>query len=158
MQRLVRTFGLLSVDRTPCGQALSVSEAQALMAILQRHQAGDQPVLKTIGELLGIDKSNVTRLCQRLEEEGFIILQPCPTDGRARCIRLTANGMRRARAVEMASRDLFATLLEALPRGSAAAAIEALDALSAAIQVCRRPHPAAGAGAERAPQLHVRTS
>jgi DNA-binding MarR family transcriptional regulator len=158
MQRFVRSFGLLSVDRTPCGESLSISEAPALKAILERQQAGDQPVLKTLGGLLGIDKSNVTRLCQRLEEEGFITLQPCPTDGRARCIRLTANGMRRARAVETASRDLFAGLLEALPRGSAATTIEALEALGTAIQVCRSSHAVARRGADGAPQLQRRTS
>ena len=61
---LIRRFGLLDSDRTPCGQPVAVSHAHALMELLRA------PATKQ-GELarpLGLSKSAVSRMVDQLPE------------------------------------------------------------------------------------------
>ena len=86
VQTFVRRFGLLLGDHTPCGQPISVSHAHALMLLASRSEATSQSEL---GRLLGIDKSNVTRLCSRMEKLGHVRQSRAPTDRRSRLVRIT---------------------------------------------------------------------
>jgi DNA-binding MarR family transcriptional regulator len=134
VQRFVRSFGLLSLDRTPCGTPLSTSTAHALMVLLQAGGRGERLTQQALGEELGIDKSNVTRLCAKMEQAGHVTQERCPNDGRARLLSLTAAGSRLATKVDRASRERFARLLAALPaRSDRTRIVAALDALNAAI-------------------------
>ena len=132
MQRLVRNFGLLSASETPCGQQLPVSEAHALMVLLERAEV--PPTLSELCEELGLDKSNVTRLAQRLERAGLIGTRPCPDDGRAKRVELTRLGKRRAQAVSASSRAEFAAVLRQLPSGSQADVLASLWLLADAMK------------------------
>jgi DNA-binding MarR family transcriptional regulator len=134
VQRFIRSFGLLSSDRTACGTPLSTSNAHALMVLLQARGRGERLTQQALGEELGIDKSNVTRLCARMEHAGHVTQERCPNDGRARLLSLTASGARLATKVDGASRERFARLLAALPaRSDRTRIVAALDALNAAI-------------------------
>lgn len=132
VQGFVRAFGLLAGDRTPCGRPLSVSHAHALMVLLARGDA-DPPTQQELARALGIDKSNVTRLCARMASMGHAARRPCPLDARARRVALTAKGRRVAEQVEQASRARFAAVLTAVPRASRASLIEALSVLERAV-------------------------
>lgn len=48
--------------------------------------------LNEIGRRVLLDKYNVTRLSQRLEQEGLVKRVPCTQDGRGMFARITANG------------------------------------------------------------------
>ncbi len=138
VQRFVRGFGLLASDRTPCGTPLSTSHAHALMVLLERGRAETAITQQMLGEALGIDKSNVARLCARLEREGRLSRRDSPTDGRARLLSLTPAGRRLAERVESASRGRFRALLAALPshevRHEVLASLAALNTAIAASQ------------------------
>lgn len=139
IQRFVRSFGLLASDQTPCGTTISTSHAHALVVLLDRDRRGERPTQQALGEVLGIDKSNVARLCAKLEHAGHLTRQPSPTDGRARLLTLTASGRRLAKRIETASRDRFARLLAALPSGDTRDAVLAsLEALNEAIVTTRK--------------------
>lgn len=132
-QRLFRRFGALAQDSTPCGKPLPMAHAHALMLLLGRGELSQQE----LGAELGIDKSNVARLCARMVEAGHANQRPCPQDGRSRRVTLTARGRRLALEVDVTSRTRFETLLTAIPeerRGQVVAALQelvvALDALS----------------------------
>ncbi len=137
VQAFVRRFGLLTPDRTPCGQPLSVSEAHALMTLSEweRRDPGCAPTLKDLRALLALDKSNVTRVCQRLERSGMLRSRPSPTDGRAKVLQLTAKGRRRAETVDGASRATFDAVLEQLDDPENV--LRALADLTAAVQRVR---------------------
>ncbi|MEO8182024.1 MAG: MarR family winged helix-turn-helix transcriptional regulator [Deltaproteobacteria bacterium] len=134
VQRFVRSFGLLSSDQTPCGTPISTSYAHALVSLRERGQRGDPVSQQQLGEELGIDKSNVARLCAKMQHAGHITQQRSESDGRSRLLALTASGRRLAERVETASRDRFAQLLAALPSDDTRAAVLAsLEALNGAI-------------------------
>jgi DNA-binding MarR family transcriptional regulator len=121
-------------DRTPCGTPLSTSNAHALMVLLQAGRLGERVTQQALGIALGIDKSNVTRLCAKMEAAGHIQQRRCPNDGRARLVALTPEGVRLATRVDKASRERFRQLLAALPgRSDQARVVAALDTLNAAI-------------------------
>lgn len=133
VQRFVRGFGLLAEDRTPCGTTMAPREAHALMLLLERERANDPPRQNELGAALGIDKSNVTRLVQRLESAARVQRAPSETDGRARLLRLTPKGRRLAESLESASRARFCALSERIPAAQRKAVLSALALLGAAL-------------------------
>jgi DNA-binding MarR family transcriptional regulator len=144
IQRFVRSFGLLSSAQTPCGVPLPPSHAHALMALLDRERRGERSTQQDLVKVLGVDKSNVTRLCAKMVDAGHVLQDPSPDDGRAWSVSLTAKGHRVAERVEDASRTRFERLLAALPSdGAQAAVIQALDLLNDAIAKTRRMEDAA---------------
>lgn len=132
VRSFVRKFGLLASDATPCGKPISVSHAHALAHLLERREQGPTSQ-QMLGAALGIDKSNVTRLCARMERLGHIVQRIAPEDGRARHLALTAAGVRLAQAVQRSSLDRFTRLLTSIPASERAGVLAALDVLNQAI-------------------------
>lgn len=137
LRRLVQTFirsaGLFAGDQTPCGQPLAVSHAHALMVLLETARRGTRSTQREVGRALGIDKSNVTRLCRRMETAGHVVQSRSTDDGRARLLSLTARGERVAKRVERSSRDRFRRLMSAIPPGSRARVLSSLACLNQAL-------------------------
>src|SRR5690348_16209330 len=105
MQELIRRFGLLAADRTPCGKPLASSDAHALMLLLD---AGEDGLLSSVlAARLCIDKSTASRTVARLTEAGHITAAPGTDDARARPVCLTKKGIRVATDVQLASRERF---------------------------------------------------
>lgn len=133
VQRFIRSFGLLAGDQTPCGEPLGLSHAHALQVLLER-QPREPITQQALAAALGIDKSNVTRLCSKMERWEHIERLRSPSDGRARPLTLTAKGRRVAARVSAASRGRFTDVLEALPStAQRQAVIGALECLNAAL-------------------------
>lgn len=129
IRTFVQLFGLYQEHRTPCGQPLTVPHAHGLMTLLQE----DGLRIAEFGEHLNIDKSNVSRLCARMEHEGHLERRPCPDDGRAKRLWLTEEGRDLAVRVNEASVDRFSQIMEKVPDTDAAQIIEALEALNSAL-------------------------
>jgi DNA-binding MarR family transcriptional regulator len=135
IQRFVRAFGLLTADQTPCGVALSPSYAHALTVLKERESSTQQD----LAGVLGIDKSNVARLCAKMAERGDVVQADSPTDGRAWSLTLTAKGRQLATRVEAASRARFDRMLSAMPSDAARAdVLRALAVLNDAVATTRR--------------------
>lgn len=104
---VVRALGLLRPDTTPCGQAMSITEAHALGEL---HATG--PIAQQrLADALRLQKSTVSRLVDQLTAGGLVERTPNPQDRRSHLIGLTPTGTRRARRLEDARRDLFQRLL-----------------------------------------------
>jgi DNA-binding MarR family transcriptional regulator len=134
----VRDFGLLAQDATPCGKPVATSHAHALMILLDETRSLSQ---KDLAQALGLDKSNVTRLCQKMEAEGQIEQVRGEEDARLRFLKLTPRGTKLAREIEQASKDRFATLLKAVPASDRARIFEGLELLSRAVRTLRSGTP-----------------
>jgi len=132
---------LLVTKETPCGQPISPSYAHALMVLLEG--GGDPPRTSQadLALLLGIDKSNITRLCSRMETAGHVSQERAPNDGRSRLVSLTAPGKRLARRVEQASRDRFSRIVAALPRDRRTVVCQSLAALNRAVETLGHERP-----------------
>jgi DNA-binding MarR family transcriptional regulator len=130
-QRLLRRLGMLASESTPCGFAISVAHAQALMVLLVSGELSQQE----LGEELCIDKSNVARLCAKMVEAGHARQRPSERDGRSRLVALTPRGKKLARQVDTTTRERFAAVLYALPEGSRGQVVEVLRRLVEAVDV-----------------------
>ena len=135
MQQLFRRFGALASNSTPCGKPLSIAHAHALMVLLTRGELTQQD----LGVELGIDKSNVARLCANMVEAGHANQRQSEADGRSRRVSLTARGRHLAREVEAASGARFGALLSELPAGSRRQVLEALQHLVRALGALSSP-------------------
>lgn len=128
-QRFFRRFGALSADSTPCGKPLPMAYAHALMVLLAKGESSQ----RELGEELGIDKSNVARLCAKMVDAEHAAQRANSADGRSRLVSLTPRGRRLATEVDGASRARFGALLTALPKERRAAVVDALRWLVEAV-------------------------
>jgi len=104
------------------------------MLLLERERADDPPRQNDLAGVLGIDKSNITRLVQRLLRDDRVRQLPSEDDGRARILRLTPRGRRLAETIERASRARFEMLLAEIPPDGHDVVLSALTLLNDAIQ------------------------
>ncbi|MBN2195342.1 MAG: winged helix-turn-helix transcriptional regulator [Polyangiaceae bacterium] len=126
---VVWRFGLLESALTPCGRAMPVSVAHALMELLGRPGVRQGE----LGQELGLSKSAVSRVVGQLETKGWVKRTVDEADGRAWRLELTAKGTRVARDVNSASLELFALLVEGIPASERDAVEGALGVLGSAI-------------------------
>jgi DNA-binding MarR family transcriptional regulator len=133
VQEFVRRFGLLVTRQTPCGLPISPSYAHAVMLLLKRSETGLTTLQSDLAVGLGIDKSNVTRLCERMVSAGHAAQTVPAEDARSRIVALTAAGSRLARRIERGSRDRFSAVAARIPAGKRRAVIAALAELTAAV-------------------------
>ena len=122
---------------------MAVSQAHALMVLLEWDRTAEPPTQQELGRLLGIDKSNIARLCQKMERAGHLTQKRSASDGRARLLALTSRGKQVAAGVERASHARFERLIEAIPRGARTNVLSALALLNDAV--------VQSAGEERSP-------
>ncbi len=133
IQGFVRSFGLLVTKQTPCGQPVSPSIAHALMALLDRQEAGVVTYQHELAELVGLDRSSVARLCSRLEAEGRLKQEPASDDARTRLLHLTAAGQKMAGNIRTASLGRFTRIMEAIPASKRQPLLDALKVLTTAV-------------------------
>lgn len=131
VRRLLVAHGTLQEVRRPCGTAMSISNAYALLELFD----SDEPMtVSLLAEKLAIDRTNVSRLCARMEEAGDLVRQAHPDDRRALALRLTTQGRKLARSVDESSAGHFARLARRLD-GSTNRIIEALERLERAMNL-----------------------
>jgi DNA-binding MarR family transcriptional regulator len=125
---VVRALGLLRPDTTPCGQAMSITEAHAL-GDLHAHGPITQ---QQLADALRLQKSTISRLVDRLTEGGLVERTPNPQDRRSHLIGLTPTGTRRARRLEDARRELFERLLADLAHNERRLVVDGVTRLAQA--------------------------
>ena len=135
VQGFASTFGLLVTKQTPCGLPISPSHAHCLMVLLQRDREAVETSQSDLGERLGIDKSNVARLCSKLQRDGHALQVRAPNDGRGRIVSLTAKGRRMGERLELASDERFRRILKAVAPAARQPMLASLEALVEAVRV-----------------------
>ncbi len=135
VHQFVRRFGLLVVRQTPCGTPVSISYAHALMVLLTRgREPGTTTSHSDLAGVLGIDKSNVARLCERMVKAGHATQIAAPGDGRSRLVALTPAGTRLGQRVEEGSRERFTRVTKSIPANKRPLVLAALADLNAAVE------------------------
>lgn len=100
VRALVLAHGVLEDAKRPCGTPISVSHAYALLELLQH---GAPMTVTELAQRLMIDRSNVSRLTERMQRAGDLVRADSLDDARARSLSLTPQGKRLARRVDRAS-------------------------------------------------------
>jgi len=133
VQTFVRSFGLLVAKQTPCGQPVAPSYAHALMLLFDRQERGETSSHHELGKGLGIDKSNIARMCARMEAARHAVQRPAAHDGRSRLVTLTPSGLRLAERIREASMERFRRVLTAIPRDERSKVMASLSTLNSAV-------------------------
>ncbi len=129
VRQLIVSHRALDQARRPCGTPLPLPHAYALLELLK----SAQPMTVTaLAQRLTIDRTNVSRLCARMQSLGELSMQPHPEDARARTLVLTDKGRAVARAVDASSAAYFEGLERTLG-DSVGGVIEALELLGSAM-------------------------
>ncbi len=124
LRRLLITHGTLDEVRRPCGASLSMPHAWALQTLLEQKTM----TVKALAKTLNIDRSNVSRLCARMEAQSEILRSRDPNDSRARLISLTPKGRELAQCIEASSTAYFQRVLQQM-KGSGPTVVKELEAL-----------------------------
>ena len=123
----VRDFGLHRTDETPCGVPMSVSEAQALTALI------DGPATPSeLAERLVLARSTVSRLLENLSRRGWTLRRPDPDDGRSSVVSLSASGRRMADRVLSSRHERLSRLMTNIEQTARADVVHALRLLAKA--------------------------
>jgi DNA-binding MarR family transcriptional regulator len=115
----VHSLGSAPMDVTP--------PQHRVLVLLAGH--GSQSVTE-IAEELGVNRSNATRICDRLERAGLVGRTPSTEDGRVVRVDVTPDGLALVDAVTRNRREEIARVLggmSAAERRSAARALEAFN-------------------------------
>lgn len=132
-QAFVRRFGLLADQRTPCKQPISLAQAHALMALLQRERRAAATTVCGLAAELGVDKSNASRIVQRMARAGQVGVERCDDDGRVKLLALTGKGRRLAARLDAASISHFEQMVSHIESSRRHGVLDALRLLCAAI-------------------------
>lgn len=127
---LILAHGALDNIKRPCGTALSTPHAWALLELTNQQEM----TVTELASRLNIDRTNVSRLCQRMVENGELARSAHPEDKRVRLISLTEKGKSLAETVDDASAKHFESILSQLGERSP----QVFEALEALIQALRR--------------------
>jgi DNA-binding MarR family transcriptional regulator len=125
MVHLVRSLGLHKPDETPCGQAISIGEAHALLEI-----ARDPGLTQNgLAARLGLEKSTVSRIAGLLERRGWILRERDERDARFIRLHLTKRGVNANANIATSRRAKFDHIFDAIPSTARAAVLESLSLL-----------------------------
>lgn len=130
LHSLTRHFDTCSRHATQSGEVLPASNAQALIILLDFKMKDATPTLSDIVELLDIDKSNVTRLCQRMQEAGHILITRDANDRRAKRLELSRSGEELARFIQTASLERYDEVISSFDNAERDALLEHLAKLN----------------------------
>ena len=103
--------GTLKDAQRPCGTPMSIGHAYALLELFR---SAEPMTISELAKRLEIDRTNVSRLCGRMEDAGELVRRAHPKDGRARVLTLTATGKRLARSVDESSARHFGDIAQTL--------------------------------------------
>lgn len=136
LRRLLLAHGTLDDHRRPCGTRLGLPHAHALLTLAER----EEPVsVGALAESLAIDRTNVSRLCVRMEQLGEVVRTPDAGDKRSVQVALTQIGRTVAAGVDQTSTQHFEAVVAAL--GTQTSGVTAaLDVLAKALTAVR-PQP-----------------
>jgi MarR family transcriptional regulator, temperature-dependent positive regulator of motility len=109
--RRAEQFAAELFARSELHDGVTLRQTVLLAAIAEAEGASQSDLVRTTG----VDRSTLAEMMARMEKRGLIARAAAADDGRAKSVRLTADGRRRLAAVLPAIRNVDRSLLAALP-------------------------------------------
>ncbi len=128
----------IAASRALVGIAIRSINAASADITLPQHRvmvvlAAEGPQgISQLADQLGIDQSNASRLCDRLQRLGLITRHRSSTDGRAVQVHLAASGAKLLKEVNACRQREVGRVLSTMPRRTVEAAVQTLTAFSQA--------------------------
>src|ERR671927_1780126 len=96
----IRRFNRTVTERIGALQESFLGHDRPLGASRLLWEVGDDADLHELRARLGLDSGYASRLLRRLEGEGLVVAEVCPSDRRRRWLRWTATGFAEARELD----------------------------------------------------------
>lgn len=126
---LVRDLGVLEKsDASCCGT--TIAQCHAIVEIGR----GSQISLNELAELLGLDKSTMSRTINNLVEEGLVIREIHPEDRRYITIELTDKGKGVFKTIEKSMELYYQSIFKTIPEDKREQVLESLQLLTEAVK------------------------
>jgi DNA-binding MarR family transcriptional regulator len=124
LRQLIRKLGLLDKSEiTCCG--ITYSQCHTLVEI-----GKNQPLsINELAELLGLDKSTMSRTVNTMVEQGLVTREPDPQDRRYVKIKLTTDGSSMLSNIESKMTDYYLNIYQAIPQDKRKQVLESLELL-----------------------------
>ena len=129
IHEFVRKFGLLGPRMTPCGQKIRLTLAHILMILLEEGTSDNSISHVYLARKIGINKSNIKRPCDDMENVGLLQQIPSELDLRRKKIILTSKGKRLAKILQKNSSNCFHNQFKQIPKHERANVLSAIDVL-----------------------------
>jgi DNA-binding MarR family transcriptional regulator len=126
--RVLLSLAVRTVGEGPVG--VTVVQHRALVSLSEEGTLS----VNELAARLGVDQSNASRLCARLERLGLVARSRARHDGRAVDVALTPAGERQVDAVDEARRTAIVDILARMPDEEARSAVRALQQFDAAAE------------------------
>ncbi len=142
-RRIVRELGFMKPTVGATG--LSISAVHALIELGR----GDSLTAATLGEILDLEKSSISRLLRKLVESGEVEERENPDDARSKLLSLTALGREMLARIDRFGRDQVTGAFDRLSGGQRRAVVAGLETYATALSAAR------AASASTAPQFQI---
>ena len=126
---LVRNLGILEKTETSCC-GVTVSQCHAIVEVGRKKEIS----LNELAELLGLDKSTMSRTINNLVEEGLVSREIHSGDRRYVTIELTDIGQDVFKTIEDSMEKYYSGILDTIPEDKRSQIIESLQLLVEAVK------------------------
>ena len=128
LRTLIRRLGLLERSEAVCCE-MTLSQCNALVEI---GRAGELSV-NQLADRLGLDKSTVSRVSDKLVLDGLLLRQEDPNDRRYAVLTLTERGTQTYTSLEDRMTDYFEEVMASVDPADRAALLKGLQTLTTAL-------------------------
>ncbi|MEG0773830.1 MarR family transcriptional regulator [Clostridium sp.] len=126
---LVRNLGILEKDEASCC-GITISQCHALVEVGRTEEVS----LNELSELLGLDKSTMSRTINNLVDSGLAQREFHPEDRRYIAIKLTKEGEKIYNNIEDSMDKYYKSIFEAIPEEKREQVLESLSLLTEAVK------------------------
>ncbi|MDR9755336.1 MAG: MarR family winged helix-turn-helix transcriptional regulator [Thermoanaerobacterales bacterium] len=131
LRQLIRKLGLLDKSQLSCC-GITYSQCHALVEIGSNQSLS----INELAELLGLDKSTLSRTVNTMVEQGLVTREPDPDDRRYVKIKLTPTGSGLLSDIEDKMTDYYLNIYQAIPQDKRKQVLESLELLVKIIKGC----------------------
>jgi DNA-binding MarR family transcriptional regulator len=129
MRQLVRKLGLLQKGETSC-YGVSLSQCHAIVEIGRKEEVA----LHELAEILGLDKSTMSRTVQHLVHKEYVLRSTDPSNRRSVKIKLSESGWKVFQDIENGMKVYYSNIFSNLPIEKKSQVLESMDLLLRAMQ------------------------
>lgn len=126
---LVRNLGILEKSDASCCE-ITIAQCHAIVEIGRAKKI----VLIDLADLLGLDKSTMSRTINNLVEAGLVIRDLNPENRRYVTIQLTESGMEAFKNIEETMKQYYKSIFSSIPENKRSQVLESLQLLTNAVK------------------------
>jgi DNA-binding MarR family transcriptional regulator len=130
LRMLIRNLGILEKGEASCC-GTTISQCHAIVEIGRTKEIS----LNELADLLGLDKSTMSRTTNNLVEDNLVIREVHSEDRRYIILKLTKEGETVYKSIETSMETYYENILESIPENKRDQVLESLKLLTDAVKI-----------------------